>query len=426
MENIVYKPIFFIGILALTAGFLGFVPNASGYYTDSYYDSYDQNSYYSDSYYDPYYSSSYAEPPTVLFVANPVTIVRGESVALSWNSTDADYCVGSGGWQRNALFPSGAETLRPNVTTLYSITCNGVGGTAASKITVTVVEPAPTQIPIPYPVTAPSVNVTVTPSSIVRGQAITVSWTSANATNCYASNAWSGNKNLSGSEIYYPQQTSAYTLTCSNSYASNSDTKTVVVNIPTPSGFGAACSPSTGTSAVLGRSVTFNATSVGGTAPVTYRWSGDVSGVGGSVSTAYSTLGRKTAVLTATDGLNRTVQASCYVDVGAVQAATTALKPAPVARKVTVTESECEMICREKGYVKADEVNLSNNGTTPNNTDDVKATTTKDRPSFLSFLAFGGGSLPPGLGLFLFMLFVILLTFGTVMLILRFTRRETA
>src|SRR3989344_4954928 len=169
MKNIVYKPIFTIVILVIVAGLFGFSQSANGYYADSYYDSY---------YYDSYYPSSYSPAPTVLFVANPVTIKRGESVALSWNSTDADYCVGSGGWQRNALFPSGAETLRPNVTTLYSITCNGVGGTAASKITVTVVEPAPTPIPIPYPVTAPSVNITVTPSSIVRGQAVSVSWTS--------------------------------------------------------------------------------------------------------------------------------------------------------------------------------------------------------------------------------------------------------
>ena len=474
MKNIVYKPIFLIGILVVTAGFFGFVSHASGYYMDSYYpdsyytdpyynsyypDSYNTNSYYPDSYYtDPYYSnsnyymdsyypSSYIQPPTVLFVANPVTIKRGESVALSWTSTDADYCVASGGWRGDYLFPSGAQTLRPEVTTTYSITCNGSGGTAASKITVTVVEapiPAPIQNPPPtytyynpyqvpsYPIygTAPSVNITVTPSSIVRGQAVTVSWTSTNASSCYASNAWSGNKNLSGSEVYYPQQTSVYTITCSNSYGSNTDTKTAVVNIPviTPSGLGVACSPSTGTSAIVGRSVTFNATSVGGATPITYRWSGDASGIGTTVSASYSTLGRKTAVVTATDGLNRSASASCYVDIGAVQAATTAAKPKPpVVRTVTVTESECEMLCREKGYVKASEVNLSRTDTSSTDTtDEASATTTGERPSFLSFLAFGGGTLPPGLGLFLFILFVIFLTFATVMVMLRFTRKQTA
>src|SRR3989344_2471259 len=237
MKNIVYTPFITIFIIAVCAGIFGVFA-------------------YADATHDSYYSQNPIPAPTVVVVANPTTIKRGDSVALSWTPTNSDYCIASGGWT-GWLLQGGAQNMRPTVTTEYSITCNGGGGSAASKVTVTVTDPA------------------VTPHVV----------------------------------------TGTYTVTCTNAYGSQSDSKTVYVNAPvvTVGGFGIACSPSTGTSVQAGRSVAFSATEVGGAAPVTYRWSGDVSGVGSSITTSFDALGRKTAILSATDSIGRAATASCHV-----------------------------------------------------------------------------------------------------------------
>jgi len=424
MKNIVYTPFIAIFIIAVCAGIFGVFA-------------------YADATHDSYYSQNPIPAPTVVFVANPTTIKRGDSVALSWTPTNSDYCIASGGWT-GWLLPGGAQNMRPTVTTEYSITCNGGGGSAASKVTVTVTDPTVTPPVVtsptytyynPYTVAGypvypayamPTVSVSLYPSVINRGQAVTLSWTSSNANYCYAAGAWSGTKNLSGSEVLYPQVTGAYTITCTNAYGSQSDSKTVYVNAPVVAagGFGIACSPSTGTSVQAGRSVAFSATEVGGAAPVTYRWSGDVSGVGSSITTSFDALGRKTAILSATDSIGRAATASCYVDVGAVQSASTAVKPKPPAQVVKkVDETECETICRAEGFVKPSEIDLAKDEAAKEEEDKDEADT-KDRPSFLSFLAFGGGSMPPGLGLFLFMLFMIFVALGTVLVVFRLVRRK--
>jgi hypothetical protein len=59
-------------------------------------------------------------------------------------------------------------------------------------------------------------------------QNATLSWSSNNATSCYASGSWSGNKSLSGSEsVGNFTGSRTYTLTCSNSNSSASDTVTL-------------------------------------------------------------------------------------------------------------------------------------------------------------------------------------------------------
>lgn len=411
MKNVIYKPFIVFFLLAVSAGFFGNFAIAE--------------------------TASAISAPTVTFVANPTTIRRGESTALSWTSTNADYCVASGGWSE-WVFSGGAENVYPKVTTDYGITCSGIGGTAASKVTITVTDaatiPSTAYTPTytyydPYQVsggnypynTSPTVNVSVYPTSINRGQAVTISWTSTNAGSCYAAGGWSGGKNLSGSETFYPQQTATYTIVCTNSYGSGSDSESVVV-YNAAGGFGAGCAASQATVQV-GRTVTFYGSSSGGNAPVTYRWSGDISGTGESYPVTFSATGRKTAVITATDSVGRTANANCAVDIVAAEASvTTAKKPATGAVLAAKTdESDYDKICREKGYVKPAEIELAGKDSGASTTPDEK-----DRQSFLSFLAFGAGSLPPGLGLFLFMLFVILLTFGTVMVVLRMARKREA
>ena len=75
----------------------------------------------------------------------------------------------------------------------------------------------------------PTVNLNANPTNIFQGQSSVLSWNSNNANQCFASNGWSGNKNLSGSETVFPAFTTTYTITCSNQHGTASDTETVFV-----------------------------------------------------------------------------------------------------------------------------------------------------------------------------------------------------
>jgi hypothetical protein len=75
---------------------------------------------------------------------------------------------------------------------------------------------------------APTVNISANPTSIASGGASTLSWTSANATSCTASNGWSGTKAVSGSQsMGNLTANTSYTLTCTGTGGSASQTVTV-------------------------------------------------------------------------------------------------------------------------------------------------------------------------------------------------------
>jgi hypothetical protein len=75
-------------------------------------------------------------PPTVSISATPEDILYGESVTLSWSSTDATSAsiepdIGS-------VTPNDSTIVLPERTTTYTIAVSGPGGTASSQVTVTV------------------------------------------------------------------------------------------------------------------------------------------------------------------------------------------------------------------------------------------------------------------------------------------------
>lgn len=77
------------------------------------------------------------QPPTANISANPTEILRGGSSILTWSSTNADFCIGSGGWTGN-VGTGGTTSVSPNVTTVYHIDCVSAGSTASDSATVTV------------------------------------------------------------------------------------------------------------------------------------------------------------------------------------------------------------------------------------------------------------------------------------------------
>ena len=70
-------------------------------------------------------------PPTVTLSANPTTIPSGGSTTLTWSSTNADFCVGTGFSTGNAT--AGDVVVFPTASTTYSIVCTGPGGYALDK-----------------------------------------------------------------------------------------------------------------------------------------------------------------------------------------------------------------------------------------------------------------------------------------------------
>lgn len=79
--------------------------------------------------------------PLAALTASPASIMKGQSSTLSWTSQNATSCeilpaIG-------AVSPQGSVTATPDKNTIYTLTCNGEGGTAKSTATVIVTVPPP-------------------------------------------------------------------------------------------------------------------------------------------------------------------------------------------------------------------------------------------------------------------------------------------
>lgn len=78
----------------------------------------------------------------------------------------------------------------------------------------------------------PSVSLTASPASISSGQSSTLTWSFTNATSCTASGGWSGTKATSGSQSVTPIVTTTYTLSCTDSGGSATQSATVTLLPP--------------------------------------------------------------------------------------------------------------------------------------------------------------------------------------------------
>ncbi len=166
--------------------------------------------------------------PTVNISANPSSVSYNGASTISWSSNNATSCTassGTNGWSGAKSTSGTFNTGSLANTTTYTITCSNSAGSATDSTAVTVGS---------QPQNNPTVNITANPSSLSNGGTSTVSWSSSNATSCNASNGtngWSGLKANSGS--FYTgalYNTTTYTIICSNSTGSASDSVTVYVD----------------------------------------------------------------------------------------------------------------------------------------------------------------------------------------------------
>jgi hypothetical protein len=167
--------------------------------------------------------------PAVTMSFNPTTIATGKSTTLTWSSTNATTCSASGAWSGSQAV-SGTLTVTPTAagSPTYTLMCTGDGGSGSNSATLTVVA-------------APTVTVSVSPTTITVGQSATVTWSSANATTCTGSGAWSGNQALTGTLTVMPSTAGSmtYTLACVGSGDTVSKSTTLTVNAAPHSGGGA-------------------------------------------------------------------------------------------------------------------------------------------------------------------------------------------
>jgi cell division septation protein DedD len=76
--------------------------------------------------------------PIITLNALPTTLsFPGQSTYLIWNASNATSCTASGSWSGPRPPGGGTAVFTPTVTSTYTLTCSGPGGTASAAVTVT-------------------------------------------------------------------------------------------------------------------------------------------------------------------------------------------------------------------------------------------------------------------------------------------------
>ncbi len=107
--------------------------------------------------------------PLVYLSASERYVAAGSTVTITWSATNADKCRGSTGFSTRES-TSGSADVQPTLSTSYTLTCNGVGGTSKASVFIGVSQPAETPPPVsdpigtPPPLPAPTPSPTPSPS----------------------------------------------------------------------------------------------------------------------------------------------------------------------------------------------------------------------------------------------------------------------
>ncbi|MEK7080680.1 MAG: hypothetical protein AAB925_02535, partial [Patescibacteria group bacterium] len=163
-------------------------------------------------------------PIIISFTANPSTIIKGQSAALSWSlsggepaSLSIDKGVGS-------VIDSFSADVAPIETTTYTLTATNISGTATKSVTVTVNPPVPVIS-----------NFSASPNTIIKGESATLFWSlSGGAPSSLEIDHGVGNVLGKSGIIVKPAETTTYTLTAKNISGTAAWSITIAVNTPLP------------------------------------------------------------------------------------------------------------------------------------------------------------------------------------------------
>lgn len=164
--------------------------------------------------------------PTVDLVATPLSVTTGSTSTLTWNTTNATYCLATGGWTGTKA-TTGTSEVTVNATTTYTLACGNATGTTTDSVEV-VVTPVPVVLP-----PLPTVDLNAVPLSVTASGTSTLSWSTTNAAYCLATGGWTGARAVSGATEVTVTATTTYTLACGNATGTTTDSVEVVVT-PVP------------------------------------------------------------------------------------------------------------------------------------------------------------------------------------------------
>jgi PKD repeat protein len=157
--------------------------------------------------------------PTASLTANPTTVQEGQSVTLTWQTTNATTVTISG--IAGNLPANGSQQVTPQSATTYTLTASGAGGIATATAPVDVTPPPP-----------PTATLTANPTTVQAGVSTTLTWQTTNATAVIISGI--GNVATSGSEQVTPASTTTYTLTATGTGGTATAAAQVTVTPPPP------------------------------------------------------------------------------------------------------------------------------------------------------------------------------------------------
>jgi hypothetical protein len=172
-------------------------------------------------------------PPFVSIVASPALLAIGASVMVTWNSFQATGCVANGAWTGTQPQAGQMSFQMPTAgVRTFGLTCTGIGGSTTSSTVVTVYG-------------RPTVSISLTTTSINVGQSATLTWGSADATSCLASDGWSGVQATSGTLTVSPATvgTTTYALACNGPGGTANGSISLNVSAAAASGGGGGMDP---------------------------------------------------------------------------------------------------------------------------------------------------------------------------------------
>ncbi len=160
--------------------------------------------------------------PTVTFSADHTSITSGQTVTLTWATTNAT-SVSITPSVGQATSTSGSATITPTTTTTYTIVATGAGGSAQATTTITVTTPAPT-----VTISADSTNVTI-------GSSVNLTWSSTNATSVTITPSISASAlPVSGTQPVTVSATTTYTIVATGSGGTAQGAVTITAIAPVP------------------------------------------------------------------------------------------------------------------------------------------------------------------------------------------------
>lgn len=147
--------------------------------------------------------------PWVIFTANKSNITQGDSVMITWWSTNSDTCIAiwwDNSWSGSILGIEWTRNVSPNTTFTYKLECtNTSGGKKVSQLVISVSG-------------APEIQFNSSANQIISGNTVVLNWSTANVVKCEKSGDWSWTASLNGTFTTSALMGSKnYTLTCQNS-----------------------------------------------------------------------------------------------------------------------------------------------------------------------------------------------------------------